>query len=262
MSTSPESESTPIFGRYLINDHKKLTSTNSSIISRTVLVGKSLVEVGPEPGEVDNFRCISENWKELECSWKVPQNNVFTYYTIEYSPLQWPTEKMPCPNDDDKTKNSCRWTLSSTPPYRKFVEALNISITGTNKYGKIRQDFTFYPYEHMHLLEPVKDLRVAAKNSTSVTVQWDIGELQYFPKTLEYLVYFYPNKEWGSEWKGDLSWKEKDTNRQPHILLTITNLTANSKYDLAVSLWSTVNLDKYINFGTRRHWQTNIPIQT
>ncbi len=50
---------------------------------RAGICGKN-VYVGTPPEPPTNFKCISENWQSLNCTWEEPENPIKTSYALSY----------------------------------------------------------------------------------------------------------------------------------------------------------------------------------
>lgn len=241
-NSSTESALTSTTSNIFINGHEALTSPASNIIPNSIMVGMTSVHVGPKPGKVENVVCISLNWQKLNCSWKVPETDVPTNYSITYSPKNRFTEKIPCPTENDTKKNFCLWTLWSMPAYRKNLATLNINITGRNQFGSIQHDFLFHQYKNV-LLDPPKDVHLLAWNETSITLQWDIGQLRYFPELIDYKIQYNINQD--SYWHSILYEGKYVIRDNQHVSYTISDLSPNKLYIFRVFMKSSVASDEY-----------------
>lgn len=218
------------------------------------MVCMNWVAVGKEPREVENYTCVSLNWQVLNCSWDVPKNYVKTTYKIQYTPKHRYSERMDCPNDDDVNYNFCTWTLRTTPMYRKNFEVLKIIITGTNKFKSNEQPFFFNHYGHIIMDQP-KELKYLAKNTTSITLQWDIGDLQYFPKPLHYKILYKNNNT--SDWDTTFFDQKNSTRDGRKVTCTIGGLICNKVYNFRVFMKSSLASDKYWSNFTSQLFTTN-----
>lgn len=242
-------ESVDVYYCYLqknSSSESALTSPTSTSIPDGDLVGMTSVHVGPKPKEVERVECVSLNWQQLNCSWEEPKNDVPSQYNIAYSPNHRFEEHLPCPSMIDQVKNYCTWTLWSIPAYRKNLATLKITITGKNHYGMIERDFLFHQYEHV-LLDSPKRMRTLKRNMTSVTIQWDIGHLQFFPVPIDYKIqYMDPTTDLTFH---NVTCESKDLIRDKHyVSYTVTGSFPPSRtygYSFRVLMKSSVASDKY-----------------
>lgn len=251
-----QTESHHMYYCYLQKNQSIETSSNSSLNSLEVTTGATAadpsqlrelvcmnwVAVGQEPREVENITCISENWQYLKCSWDVPKNYVPTTYSIYYTPKHRASEKVVCPSEDDVIRNSCTWSLWTKPIYRKTFETLRITVNGTNKFKSHATAIIFNQFAHI-LMDGPKDLKLLAKNTTSVTLQWDIGDLQYFPKPLQFKILYKWNNE--SAWDMVICDAKKFTRDGRLVSCTVSDLIPNKVYNFRVFMKSSLASDKY-----------------
>lgn len=149
------------------------------------------VSVGTKPKEVENFSCISYNWKVLKCNWSVPDNEIKTDYTVSYRIPNRGGRNMlyRCPTNDDVNYHNCSWSITSTPSYRNNFRYLNFIITGNNTLGNSTQEFQFHNYAHI-LPDAPWNLTFVEKTTSSICLQWNIDDLYSFEPGWKYKIMY------------------------------------------------------------------------
>ncbi|CAN7937076.1 unnamed protein product [Ixodes hexagonus] len=148
---------------------------NLRVPDRTLHVCATLVTVGEKPLQVEDFKCISYLYRNLTCSWRIPEANVKSNYTLGemFGPLGshkgFPRE---CPATKElRTPSSCTWNLSSSPAYRKEASRFHFILTGRNALGSRNWSYTYDHLEILKISEPT-EFRRSAVTEHSITVGW------------------------------------------------------------------------------------------
>lgn len=212
------------------------STQNEEFERQTVCV--ALVNIRDYP-KVENVSCSVYNSQVLNCTWDVPVSEIQTNYTIKYIPVMPENDRMEafgCPNDDDVRKNTCKWTLSTKPPYLKHFETLKIIITSINAFNKNNQTFDVQ-------VKGPKNLKLASKTSTSIELEWSIKDSQSFPNPWIYKV-SYMTTHIGSNWTSIILDSNISSNGRI-VSYNVTNLTPNTLYDFRVLAKSKIVLDEY-----------------
>lgn len=193
------------------------------------------VEIVGVPKKAENISCTVYNLQELNCTWDVPLNDFQTNYTIRYEPVSSKyggIEAFACPNDDDEHNNTCKWTLSTEPPYRKDFEKLKVIVTGVNMFNKINKTSIVFDQFSIVRAKGPENLKLVGKTPTSIKLEWSIGEMQYFPKPWTYRIRYKTIKSDWSKWL-ILGSKNVTTNGEK-VSYNVTNLTPGTMYDFQV----------------------------
>lgn len=148
---------------------------NLRVPDRTLHVCATLVTVGEKPLQVEDFKCISYFYRNLTCSWRIPEANVRSNYTLGemFAPLE--SHKgfsRECPSIPElRTPSSCTWNLSSSPSYRKEASRFHFILTGRNDLGTRNWSYVFEHLEILKISEPT-DFERSAVTERSITVSW------------------------------------------------------------------------------------------
>lgn len=145
------------------------------------------VTVGEKPLRVSDFKCISYYFKNLTCSWKIPQASVRSDYTLRemFAPIgAHPGFPRECPEAESlRTPSSCTWNLSSTPVYRKEASVFHLVLTGKNVLGSHNWSYTVDHLENVKVSEPT-DFKTSSVTTQSITIGWKPPEEQTESKKL------------------------------------------------------------------------------
>lgn len=144
---------------------------NSEAADPASLVCSMNLEVGSPPSLTgpENLSCISQEYENLTCTWKTPDFNTKTNWTL--SGYLGSGQAHECPIV--LSENSCRWTTHSHPVYRKHVRRLKFNLRAQNRYGSADQMFTI---NHFEIIRPAKpaDVSISDVTSTSIELQWKL----------------------------------------------------------------------------------------
>ncbi|KFM58279.1 Cytokine receptor, partial [Stegodyphus mimosarum] len=123
------------------------------------------VAVGYKPLSVENFTCISLEYYNLTCTWKLPFNSVKTDYLIYDLSLKM---KRHCAQ---YLKHGCSWTLNSKPIYLRSKPNLSFLIIGNNSLGTSEYRFLV---DHFKIVKPSAPQSAEFTNitPTSMLLHW------------------------------------------------------------------------------------------
>lgn len=199
-----------------------------------VCINKVIVSV--RPSQVEDFKCISQNWDNLTCTWKMDPNPAKVSYKLstKFRPYRG-SMVFPCPlieYDTDTVK--CVWTPSTSPIYRPAQEIYYFTINATNMFGWNITKFTFN-----HWLNIVPDraphFNYTSIGTHSVDLLWTIPHTMVtFPRKLQYKVMhicLLDGKK--ADWKTDYV---EPTNSDNFVNYTLPLENANDDCDIRVAM--------------------------
>lgn len=134
----------------------------------------SSIWVGTPPQPVLDFKCISNSFINMTCTWKNPPNKVRTKYSVEISfgvARAFGTSWQPCPKDQAHLE-SCSWSSTTDPSYDKMAEEFFFRITGVNALGNKSEEFSF-KHGSIVKLSPVKNLVVTEISPREANLSWE-----------------------------------------------------------------------------------------
>ncbi|XP_054714344.1 uncharacterized protein LOC129223978 [Uloborus diversus] len=159
-------------------------------MSANLLVCLSNIAVGYPPLDVTSFSCISDDFRNLTCSWEKPFNPVNTDYTL--NDLLRGLILRKCPEVLNKT--SCQYRKDTAPPYLLSPTKLHFRLDGNNSLGK---NYQTIQVDHYKIVKPGMPRILPIFNATarSILLKWRPSKnLDYesFPPGLMYSVQYYP----------------------------------------------------------------------
>jgi hypothetical protein len=97
--------------------------------------------IGYPPLPVQDFRCLSDNWHSLNCTWRQPANPVETFYTLAYREPGSFGHFRSCPSlaelEDHLGRHvpdhSCYIDMTTDPPYRQVLKNYTFVFNATNR---------------------------------------------------------------------------------------------------------------------------------
>ncbi|XP_043227242.1 cytokine receptor-like [Amphibalanus amphitrite] len=158
------------------------------------------VNIGDPPLPVEGFRCVSQNWQAVNCTWREPFNAIRTRYEPEYRTMtRIARYRKPCnitairrPLRPGQTRTvSC---LVSENNFRFSHETFRMVMNAYNELGNASSDFVLSTYE---IVRPAPPVRVWGTNLTtsSVRLRAEIGHpMASFPRPIDFSV------EYTSRW--------------------------------------------------------------
>jgi len=166
------------------------------------------VHVGYPPLPIEDFSCISENWENLNCTWKEPYNPIKTTYMLAFKEPGWRTPYRKCPNRTELEKKlmrkvplkSCYIDETTQPPYRKPSKKLTYLFTATNALepsGLI----THTQIDHYAVVRPgpAENLQANALPNNGLRLSYEIPKMmRHFPVGLIQDVRY--KNQWTEEW--------------------------------------------------------------
>ncbi|KAJ8868706.1 hypothetical protein PR048_030245 [Dryococelus australis] len=207
---------------------------------KTVAVCLNEVHVGISPQDVENFTCVSRNWENLTCKWKVPENYVPTIYKLFYH-FGTGNGRYACPLDTDQKENYCFWDSETIPHYRAVQKNYVFTIYAENPFGKTHFDHLISHWAYVIPARP-KDLAVGETTSHSAILNWSVAyPMDNFTPGLLVKI------EYQSEHDSNNSWLLADTahmkvSKNAHFNLTGLQY-ANTFYEARVYMKSSIAVD-------------------
>lgn len=208
-----------------------------------LMVCYNKVVVGERPTLDNNFRCLSQNWDNLTCTWKPKHNYLVTTYNLTYRlpGRSGRSATYTCNNMTVETNDgtySCFWDVYTTPLYRQSIPHFHFTLTASNKLSEnVSRDFHINHFARMRPGRPT-DLKVENKTQHSALLSWSIPySLQNFPPGLLHRVIY------SNEVDGDGIWSVSDVSSLPlHNSSYVFNVTglvyAYCHYTVRVSIRS------------------------
>jgi hypothetical protein len=196
-----------------------------------------LVGVPPVKPVITPTDCIVYNWENMTCTWQ-PEHQQWKNITNlkTNSSLIWTiiqdgkkSEFYECPDQPladiltrHHRKNECHWkkldgqnSFKSDMTYYMYVEA-------QNALGRARSDIVTVHTRHLVLPNPVGDLRMVNRNSTSITLTWKRPSPSLSP-----VIY---RLQYRSQWN-DMIMVETTQS-----IFTLSNLIPNTDYTVQVTV--------------------------
>ncbi|KAH9366377.1 hypothetical protein HPB48_018138 [Haemaphysalis longicornis] len=134
------------------------------------------VTIGEPPLPVENFRCISYNFRNVTCYWEPTPNSVKTEYKL--GEMFAYTDKhggfyRECPlKSHVNNVSACAWSTNSKPVFRKESSEFRFVLTGTNALGERRFNYTLRHLAIMKVSEP-SEFKSSAVTKRSITLSWN-----------------------------------------------------------------------------------------
>ncbi|GAB0097928.1 Cytokine receptor [Sergentomyia squamirostris] len=207
-------------------------------------VGYSDVHVGYPPFNVTNFRCISHNWKVLNCTFDKRVNYIYTVYNLTYYRGKSMHVYFMELNPNDNNTSFTFQVNDYNGSYRTYFFSLD---TG-NALGTNQQNFSIDNFRSVRP-DPPSMLNVTKREPKRVTISW---QLSYHFKAFEMNfthegIIRSPSDEWQSLDMSRLIVRDKI-----YYSLTIDNLYAHMWYDVRIRVKVTRALrdELWSNFTT------------
>ncbi|XP_040074776.1 uncharacterized protein LOC8025354 isoform X2 [Ixodes scapularis] len=177
---------------------------NLRVPDRTLHVCATLVTVGEKPSQVEDFKCISYLYRNLTCSWRIPEASVRSNYTLRemFRPIESREGSYrECPTTKElRTPSSCTWNLSDKPLYRKEAPRFHFILTGWNALGSRNWSYTYDHLEILKISEPT-EFRRSAVTERSITVDWSPPAEQAENRKLQVSYEIGYLSQYEDEWK-------------------------------------------------------------
>lgn len=173
-------------------------------------IGMSVVSIGYKPERITDFKCRTDNWENITCSFTKPMNAVPTEYKIEYCAKKNQNYWIACIESYKNSTVECKPTT-----YLKYDTILVFRINITNDLGNLSQSVTVDNYATIVPAQP-NSIEHFNITSRSIVIQWEIPYklvtlYKYGHIKLVHDLQLY--SEYDSSWaKVDKSVKELDPN--------------------------------------------------
>ncbi|XP_021962636.1 cytokine receptor isoform X3 [Folsomia candida] len=157
--------------------------------SRRIQVCQNEIDVGYPPLPVENFSCIAQDWRSLNCTWKKPYNPIPTSYSLQILQKGKSFNSIvSCPNAT-ATPTSCVWGPRTEPFYRQNQNPLHFRINGTNVLNPKGSTWNF-SIEHWSIVVPEapSDLKIVHSLPDVATVWWAFKSFKDFVPGLVHQV--------------------------------------------------------------------------
>ena len=194
----------------------------------------------PPVQPVSNFRCVSEDWADLNCTWEEPYNPIPTNYHVTWlSNGRFPRH---CPVLGDEVVKSlpqdlhmCYLSQETHPPYSQATKVFHFYFNATNAL-KESGVITGEKVTNLAVVRPgAPDVKVTSQSASSLEISWSVSRAMVnFPPGLSQTV------EFRCEWDDD--WSLADTDQldltEDHFTLSLTNTSSLSPFtECNISVW-------------------------
>lgn len=115
------------------------------------------VKVGYKPGPIDDLNCISNNWQDMNCTFKSMHNPIpVESYKLRFRMYENFGQYYPCNVEPlfVDFKYSCYMNLTSG--YKQFHNTYYFRLETVNVFGKYEQPFVVNHYQNIVLSPPIK----------------------------------------------------------------------------------------------------------
>ena len=143
------------------------------------------IYTGLPPLPVQDFACLSENWKNLNCTWRLDPNPVETNYTVEFWEPGSRTHRRSCTPLDELEdrlgrpvpKHSCYLDMETIPHYRQTLETYYFYFKRANRLRPegLVQNFTVKPWTVMKPGPPVS-LDLASLSPSELLLSYNVSK--------------------------------------------------------------------------------------
>uniref|UniRef100_T1JBC0 Cytokine receptor n=1 Tax=Strigamia maritima TaxID=126957 RepID=T1JBC0_STRMM len=182
----------------------------------------NFVRIGYAPAANVTISCLSRNWQNLTCTWKLPYNPVRTNWSFYY---RLHRSKPECPHYLP-SRSGCLYSDQTIPPYRQAVKYFYFLLEGQNEFGFTQTYYKFNHYEDV-LPDPPGNLRAMEMDSRRLHISWRPPEgMSLFPPKLYYKL------SYTSIW--NQNWTEMDVGLNVTDVV-LTGLVPNTIYKIRVS---------------------------
>jgi cytokine receptor domeless len=140
--------------------------------------------IGFKPGKVSDFKCRSNNWQNMTCSFRQMYNPIITTYNLSFqTTLTQQTFSCPLKNEY-KGMYSCFLNHTYRPAHETYI----FKLVSNNSFGEYTEEFEIDNFASVILAPPVS---IEPKNVTdkSVVLEWNISsKLMGFRKDIVHQV--------------------------------------------------------------------------
>lgn len=184
------------------------------------------VRIGHVPAKIapNGVKCVSNNWRDMHCSFVKPYNPVPVNYSLLYR-LTGSSQFYTCePATKDPNFFSCN---IGTESYRQHSERFEFVLSSDNSLGTDKQTFPLNNYESVIPAPPI-NLKVLKLTSNTITIRWGVNfELMMFPHPFDFEI---------------LVESQKDCNPKPKRY-RLSNLSATDNSDNPSNFTQTIDLE-------------------
>ncbi|XP_055534831.1 cytokine receptor-like isoform X3 [Wyeomyia smithii] len=201
-------------------------------LNNTKGVDMRSVFIGYKPYNVTNFKCRSENWQKMNCSFEQAYNPIPTKYDLSFRFDTSPVD-FTCPLEG-QFNNTWKCSIDLDSSYRQSHELYYFMLESSNIFGKNHQQFLVNNFNSVIPEAPSK-CTVSNITSNSAILHWAISyKLQTFRRDFVFhvkILSIYDHRVW----------KTIDVS---HIKKTLTNYTlpieklmfADAHYDVRIRM--------------------------
>ena len=196
----------------------------------------------PPVQPVRNFRCVSEDWVDLNCTWEEPYNPLPTNYNVTLLTNGRFVPPRHCPVLEAQVVSSlppglhmCYLSLETDPPYSQATREYHFYFNATNPLNRTGVITRMTVTNHAVVRPGAPVVTVTSQSSSSLEVSWDISRrMVHFPPGLSQSV------EYKCEWDED--WTVADTGQldttADHFSLSLTNSVSLRPFtECNISVW-------------------------
>ncbi|XP_058829691.1 cytokine receptor-like isoform X2 [Topomyia yanbarensis] len=166
-------------------------------LNNTKGVDMRSVFVGYKPYNVTNFKCRSENWQKMNCSFEQAYNPIPTKYDLSFRFDTSPVD-FTCPLEG-QFNNTWKCSVDLDSSYRQSHELYYFVLESSNVFGRNRQDFIINNFNNV-IPEAPSECTVSNVTSNSVMLHWTISyKLQTFKRDFIFQIKIlssFDNKMW------------------------------------------------------------------
>lgn len=142
------------------------------------------IKIGRLPEDITGLKCLSDDWKDMNCSFEKPYNPVAVQYSMNYR-IAMSSQIYLCkpPSEKDPKIFSC---YIHSGAYRRANPTFEFTLTGMNALGSNEQVIRVDNYASVVPAAPTnfKSIRIM---SDSVVLGWAVSQhLLVFPKPFDY----------------------------------------------------------------------------
>ncbi|XP_055630613.1 cytokine receptor-like [Toxorhynchites rutilus septentrionalis] len=190
------------------------------------------VFVGYKPYNVTNFKCRSENWQKMNCSFGQEYNPIPTTYDLSFRFDTSPVD-FNCPLEG-QFNNTWKCSIDLDSSYRQSHELYYFVLVSNNSFGKNREVFEVNNFNNV-IPEAPSECQANNITSNSAILHWTISyKLQTFKRDFIFQVKILSSFD-------NKSWKPVSTDA---ISKSVTNYTlpienleyADARYDVRVRM--------------------------
>lgn len=201
-------------------------------VNGTMGIGMKRIAVGYKPRNVSNFKCHSQNWQNMNCSFKQAENPIHTSYNLKFEFENSPGD-FQCPligQYDNKWE--CFRDMDNS--YRQSQEIYKFILESTNIFGNNTERFVINHYDNV-IPDAPSECIASNITSRSAFLHWSISyKLQTFKRDFVFQIKILSSFD-------NKNWKTVDVSR---ISRKLTNYTlpvdtleyADTRYDVRIRM--------------------------